>query len=444
MSNHLAIATVTACLQRMLQASVQLDIDGARVTTARPNNLGGGTPEKGINIYLYQTTHNHIWQKNSEVQMRRTRDMAVKKSRTALDLHFMLSFYGNEVELEPQRLLGSAVKTLSDRTLLKPETIQDTLADSTFSYLSESNLGEQVEEISFLPLDLSLEDLSKVWSVFFQTPYTLSIAYRASVIMIEGEEPATQPLPLRDRSIGSWSLFNRPLIEQITSTAGKFAPIFSTSTLLIRGKNLKRHQTKVRIGDLEVSPQKISETELIVPLDAISDKTLKAGVQSLQVIHPSPENTATGNGNQPPIPTNGQSTQLLTQPRVFSPTIESNAIPFILRPIITKVTVSKLEGREEERRSAQIKVRVNLTVGKHQRVVLAMNEKASQNPAAYLFEASSRRRDGTLVTIPINNVKPGEYLVRLQVDGAESMLEVDSDPNSPTYNRYIRPKMVIR
>ncbi|MBO0348397.1 DUF4255 domain-containing protein, partial [Phormidium pseudopriestleyi FRX01] len=96
MSNYLAIATVTACLQRMLQSSVQLDLDGARVTTVRPNNLGSGTPEKGVNLYMYQVSLNPVWQKNAEVRMRSTRDAGAKKSRTALDLHYILSFYGNE------------------------------------------------------------------------------------------------------------------------------------------------------------------------------------------------------------------------------------------------------------------------------------------------------------------------------------------------------------
>ncbi|HEY9838670.1 MAG TPA: hypothetical protein V6D27_17440, partial [Vampirovibrionales bacterium] len=109
-----------------------------------------------------------------------------------------------------------------------------------------------------------------------------------------------------------------------------------------------------------------------------------------------------------------------------------------------KVTVSKLEGKEEEVRSAEIKVRVNLTLGKHQRIVLVLNEKSTQNPAAYMFEAPNRHRDGMVVTIPVKNVKPGEYLVRLQVDGAESILNVESDPNSPHFNRYTEPKMVIR
>jgi hypothetical protein len=69
--------------------------------------------------------------------------------------------------------------------LLTPDVIRSTVANN--SYLSASNLAEQVELVKFGPLNLSLEELSKLWSVFFQVPYTLSMAYFASVVLIEAE-----------------------------------------------------------------------------------------------------------------------------------------------------------------------------------------------------------------------------------------------------------------
>jgi hypothetical protein len=40
-------------------------------------------------------------------------------------------------------------------------------------------------------------------------------------------------------------------------------------------------------------------------------------------------------------------------------------------------------------------------------------------------------------------VKVGEYLVRLLVDGAESQLVVDNDPNSDTYEWFVGPRIAI-
>jgi hypothetical protein len=40
-------------------------------------------------------------------------------------------------------------------------------------------------------------------------------------------------------------------------------------------------------------------------------------------------------------------------------------------------------------------------------------------------------------------VRAGEYLVRVQVDGAESPLVVDGDPTSPTFNQFLGPLVTI-
>ena len=44
------------------------------------------------------------------------------------------------------------------------------------------------------------------------------------------------------------------------------------------------------------------------------------------------------------------------------------------------------------------------------------------------------------MTFPISDVVPGDYLVGVQVDGADSPLERDADPDRP---RYINPKVTI-
>ena len=65
-------------------------------------------------------------------------------------------------------------------------------------------------------------------------------------------------------------------------------------------------------------------------------------------------------------------------------------------------------------------------------MVLFLNE-PSANPAAYIFTAKSRSEDTNLIVFPIYEVERGEYLVRIQIDGAESPLEVDTNPASNTF-----------
>ena len=418
MSNYLAIATVTATLQRILQAAIQVDVDGARVTTVKPANLGGGTPETGVNLFLYQVTSNPIWA-TSNIPDRLEGKSGAKKSRVGLDLNYLLTFYGNEVELEPQRLLGSVVRTMQDKGAIVSEMIRETLADSRFSFLGDSDLGDQIELMQIKPLDLSLDDISKIWSAL-QSPLVISIAYKASVVIIEGETPATQALPVRETGFAATPFFAQPIIERVISEGGLYQPILADSTVVIRGQRLKGSITKVRFGEELITPEKVSDKEIILSLASVSPEILRSGVQSLQIV---------------------QQTITVTPPKITG-SIESNAAAFVLRPTITQIKVSQLQGSDDEPREANINVKVNIIIGKTQRVVLILNEKTTINAAAYIFDAPKRRQTNSQsITFAIKGVKPGEYLVRVQIDGAESLLSMDTDAKSPTFQQYNSPKV---
>jgi hypothetical protein len=368
MSNYLAIATVTAVLQRTLQMAVQRDIEGARVTTVRPNHLGSGTPETGVNLFLYQVMRNTALKTGDAMPSSRTRG-SILRQQTPLELYYMLSMYGSEIELEPQRLLGSVVRTLSDQSILAPELIQTTIADPTFAFLAPSNLADQVHQLTVTPVDMTLEEVSKAWSVFFQMPYLLSVAYRVRVVLIDGEESGQRALPVRDRHWGNVMPFaNQPVVEQIEPQAGPLRPIVADSTIRIRGRQLRSTVTRIRIGDIETTPTEISETQILVSLNQISIELLRAGVQSLQVIHHITKTNYTDTVCQ----------------------VESNALPFILRPTLKTVRVVDVNENDSDQDTTEIAVQLNLLVGPKQRVILILNEWAIDDPARYLFEAQSR------------------------------------------------------
>jgi len=420
MSNYLAIATVTATLQRTLQASVQGDVDGARVTTVRPDRLNNATPEAGVNIYLYDILLNSAW-RSVDLRQRHSHEKYTKQPQTGLDLYYLLTCYGNEVELEPQRLMGSIVRTFNSKTLVSQEMIRETVADSTFTFLTDSNLAEQVEAIAISPVDLNVEEISKIWSVFFQTPYSLSLAYKASVVLIDGGEIPKKPLPVRN--IQPYITPYQPAIAhikvaeelskiwQIQNAASPL--ILATSTLLIQGNKLNADITQVRIGNAIATPQTVTEKQITLDLSTILIESLRAGIQSLQVIHPQAK-------------------------------VSSNVVPILLRPTIQKVTVSHLQGRGDELRSADVKITVNFTIDKIQQVTLVLTEISSTQFTGYSFnQPKQRRNNSNSITFTITDCLPGNYLVRLVVDGAESLLSVDTDPNSPTFEKYIGPVVAI-
>lgn len=423
MSNYLAIATVTATLQKILQRTVQIDVEGARVTTTRPEN-SGGTPETGISLYLYHIKRNTALG-NADMPPRQRKGELVKRNQLPIDLYYLLSCYGNDVELEPQRLLGSAMRTLEDKGILSAQMIRETASDPSYSFLANSDLSEQMEMIRAEFVPISTDELSKVWSVFLQTPYVLSVIYKITVVVLEGEDPATISLPVRDRRVRGLIFGKQPVIQSVISAEGRDQPIFTNSTLVIRGKMLMNALALVRINGVEVAPPTMQETEITLPLSLIPSEVLRPGVQGLQVIHRQrAEEREMGNG--------------LPQQRV-----ESNVMPFVLRPRVQEVNLLSIEGSDDEPRHAEIEVVTDVIVGQGQRVLLILNERTATQPEAYLFTTQPRNSDASNLLFALDGVKEGEYLLRIQVDGAESTLQVDGDPNSATFEQYIDPTVII-
>ncbi len=418
MSNYLAIATVTATLQRILQSVIQQDIEGARATTLPPGGISTGAPEVGVNIFLYQITSNPSLA-NLDSTPNRVKGNPLMR-QVAIDLYYMMSCYGNDAELQPQRVLGSIISTLADKGILTPELIRSTCNDSTFPFLSDSDLSDQVQTVSITPVHISLEDLSKVWSVF-QVPYVLSVAYRACLVIVEGREAFQRALPIRDSSPAGIAPFPAsPFVEKVLVQGSRFEPISLGSVLIVYGRNLQNQNVEIQIGDLVIKPTSVQDREIVFQLAAMPLPTIQAGVQSLQVVH-----------------------RIASTSPLMTNAIASNVVAFVLCPTIINLSVREQEEVEDNLRSAVVVVQLDVMVREKQKVVLALNEWTVGSPTVYMFDRPPLPYANSTIEIPIKNVKAGEYLVRIRIDGAESKLGVDDDPDSPTYNWYNSPKITI-
>jgi len=284
-----------------------------------------------------------------------------------------------------------------------------------------------VETVKLIPLSLSMDELSNLWSVFLQTPHSLSVAYEARVVLIESDDIPQRALPVRERRF--FAAPNQPQIEQVVPQAGRLQPILADSTLIIQGQRLQSNITLLSIGGVKITPQQVSTNQIVLPLSLLPAGSLRPGVQSLQVIHPRPTVTSAGrNARVPSQEMRG---------------IESNVAAFVVRPTVRETSLSNLDETADDLRTAQVTVDIDLPIAKTQRVVLLLNERSITKPAAYLFDALPRTEDTNSITFSLYDVKPGEYLVRVQVDGAESLLNVDTNSNSPTFEQYIGPTVVI-
>lgn len=199
MSNYLAIATVTAALADVVHTAMLDDGPGmvrdVRVV-AGPPRAEDSPRSPQINIFLYQVTPNTAL-RNNDLPTRSTDGTTRQRPQVALDLDYLISFHGDDNQLEPQRMLGKVVSVLHSQPLLTQQRIRlaiDATHGREGDYLIDSDLADQTEKVKFSPLTLSLEELSKLWSILFQAPYALSILYRASTVLIESDvEVITAP-----------------------------------------------------------------------------------------------------------------------------------------------------------------------------------------------------------------------------------------------------------
>ncbi|TFI56928.1 DUF4255 domain-containing protein [Sphingomonas parva] len=195
MSNHLAIATVTAALGQIAQAAAASAVSGVQLRFGRPPATDTATRQ--VNVFLYHLMP-HAGLRNADLAMRGADGALVNRPRAALSLHYLISFYGTDSDLEPDRMAAAVARDLHARPRLTDQVIADAIASNS-AILGESDLADSFERVTFTPSADSLDEMSRLWSVMVQTPYALSLRYEASVVLIDALESAGPVLPVLNR-----------------------------------------------------------------------------------------------------------------------------------------------------------------------------------------------------------------------------------------------------
>lgn len=433
MSSALAIAAVTAVLRDLLNNGVvQHDLAanvGVVTVTARPPDMINTGPNEvpQLNLFLYQVTHNQGW-RNHALPSRDQAGARLTNPPLALDLHYLLTAYGGD-DFVAEILLGYAMQILHETPVLSRDAIRKALEPPppvtgavlppAFKALVAADLADQVEQIKITPESLGTEEVSRLWAAF-QSHYRPTAAYRASVVLIQSKRSTRSALPVLKYRSYVLPLV-RPLIADVTSAAVPPADprITASSEVVITGSDLRGQVTRVRLGDAFVPEPSltVSADRISFPLAGIGG--LAAGVQGVQVVH----QVLMGEPD-PGVPHQG---------------VSSNAAAFLLHPTISvPVTVTAASG--------VLPVTFTPAVGAAQRVTLYLFEFAAPDdrPArAYSFPAPPNNgipapaTEATKINFPFSNVVPGDYLVTVQVDGADSLLSVDGS------GRFAAPRVTI-
>jgi uncharacterized protein DUF4255 len=403
MSNGLAIAAVTSTLRYILDRALQAPhpgpVGGASVTTLpvqqlANTDLAGST---GINLFCYQVTPNHAWNL-TDLPTRRSDGSLVQRPVAALDLQYLITCHGQDASLEPQRLVGRVVSALSVNPVFTHDVVDAALSlyasDTETSFLAESDLADEIELVKLSPFTLSLEELSKLWAVF-GTPYLLSLTYLATVVLIEAEVSPRISLPVRQRTV-TITAAGAPRLESVdTDPPGE--PVLPGTTLVLRGSGLLGTTTQVRIGPATLEPAAgPGGAELrIVLTDAVP-----AGMQAVQVAQSSPA----GPDGIPPA----------------QATATSNTLPLLLRPVVTVAGITP--------DTVALSVKPPLAAG--QRAAVLLSRLAGGEPGdpgdltISLPPVATAVAPQSSVELHREVIPDGEWLVRLRVDGVDSLAEL--------------------
>ena len=407
MSGPLALAGTSAVLRELLLNGL-LDADAAgalgvatvEVTLLPPDLLQRTPPPDNpqLNLFLYNVVRNTGW----AGQGLPARDAHGRRSANpvlALDLHYLLSAYGNR-EFEAEVLLGAAMKTLHETPGLDRTLIRAALPPA----FGSSALADQFETLRIAPTSLSTEEIARLWSAF-QTPFRPSVAFVVSVVLIESTRPGRTALPVRARVFVAQPMAALR-IDRVLSGNGPGHLVTPLGRLRLEGRQLGNPDLRVWINSLDFSAGIVRREDRAVELDwpAALPAALRAGASGALAVQPAMLGL-------PPTPHEG---------------FTSNVAGFVLCPAVQALSVPV---------AGTLRVGFVPPAGPAQRVQLMLNETGlPPGAAARSFTLMAPPSNGVIapatevsqIDFDAAAVPPGNWLVRLQVDGAASPLGVSA------------------
>jgi len=415
MSSALAIAAVSASLKDLLNNGFidhDLSSIGSFAVTAQPPDRisTGQTEPNQLNLFLYQVTPNSGW-RNTGLPSRDSRGARISTPPLALDLHYLLSAYGAS-DLNAEVLLGYAMQLLHENPMLTRKqlrtaltaqpAIDGTILPGPFGNLSAVDLADQIELLKITPVYLGTEDLSKLWTAM-QARYRPSMAYLVSVVLIQSDARTTAVLPVLKRGPDDRGPVARgvpaPVLSGIRPAASDLLPAMRLGDdLVVSGTNLPSGAATLQLESVRLGIQRA----LIATPGAVTGQ-LAAHVPSVA---------------EDPDAMSGWGVGVYTAAiRIAEPGLPAwltNGVPIALAPLIVVTPLTAAAGT------------VTLTVTCTPRL---RPEQEAQ--ARLLFGDTAIKADS--ITTPVNPLDPttlkftvsgvvtGGYLVRLRVDGIDSL-----------------------
>ena len=438
MSTALAIAGVTAVLRDLLNDGlVNRNISGSVGTSVTVSVLSpdrvvaeGGTEASQLNLFLYAVTPNLGWRNEGLPTRDTTGRTRLTNPPLALDLHYLLSAYSGG-DLHAEILLGYAMQLLHETPVLTREAIRTALNPSplvapdlppALRALADAGLAEQLELVKLTPQYLNSEEMSKLWTST-QSQLRPSMAYLASVVLIESQRPARTPLPVLTRG-------------RVTAS-GREAGIAVQPTLepdvpLLAAVRPPLGQPMAAIGDavaLHGTRLQGSARSVLLVNDRF-DIALERPVLPPQLPDRPAGSVAAFSlaGQQDALPAGPyRATLRLTRPDALGVdrTLQSNPILFTLAPQINNLPQTVARAGDA---SATVTIAFTPALRAGQRATLVVGAREVAPLAAGATPTSLQFR--------VDAAEPGVHLVRLRIDGIDSPI-VDMDYEPPALPSFL-------
>jgi hypothetical protein len=431
MSTALAVAATSRVIAAIIDeavASARLTLTSvlgsATTTSVPPDHISAGTATEitNLNLFLYHVTYNQGWREVG-LPTRGSDGSVINRAPLAIDLHYLLSAYSAN-DYEAQIVLGIGMQALHESPVLFRNKIQQVFSAPTTDIdkaLSTAEIADQVELVKVVPQQLSTEELSRLWTAF-QSKFRVSAAYAVSVVLIETKAPIVSALPVLTRNVVVRP-FLEPSIDQVDPQIVPFAP---AASLIISGSNLLGRDTEVVFDGNVLAPQ----TPTAIGNGAkvsVTIPPLSAGINTLRVM---------------------RRIDLGVSPK--TPFVVSNVGSFILQPVIRRDAAPPhnyqitIGAPDTSVTPPLIPVTVTLDppIAATQKISLLLNKinlAAGEAARSFMFDAAAKNLVlPDQVLVHIQGVPTGDYLVRIRIDGADSLLDID-----PVGKTFVTPKVTL-
>lgn len=433
MSNARSLTAVTATLRHLLNSQVPplvAPLAGLSVTSVPPDlTRKDVTKPPQINVFLYQSVINAAW-RNMDMP-RQVRPGEQAPPPLALNLHYLVTAYASDdndnLDASASHLLiGAAMSVLHDHPVLGREEINNALA--------ASGLAGQLERIRITPVQLSLDELSKLWSTF-QAPYRLSAAYECTVVLIDSNRASAAALPVLRRGADDQGVDavtgSGPVLRALTPPRAQSAGRLGEE-IEVAGEGIQTADARLRFTSTMAPLPHLPPDPVPLPPPLVELAPVPGDGGPLRVLLPELADDPEAWERWAP---GSYSVSAILRPAGLPARHGGAAVAFALAPTVTLTPNSTTAPTVSPGDVLTLTCTPRL---RHGQQVLVLFDDMPLAPLSIVHPdrlAPNYLQTPTTVTIAVPAADPGLHLVRLRVDGIDSIpVILTGDPALPAFD----------